>query len=329
MIMAQERNLNLDFIKILAMVFVVGLHTGTTFYIDNIDINRFYKLTICGTAIPLFFTVSGYLLLGRKNIDWHYSAKKIWGIVRFVFVVCWIYWLIMLIITQEPHWDKLYKDPLGAFVMGGAFWQFWYFGTMCLIYILYPFLNKLYINKKKLFNRFFILLFVVCAIIYLLNIIIPGTLEKKLPQPFRIWNWLMYFCLGGIIKENAKKIGWKWVILLAIGYCIQLIIAKSINPIMFKSDYNFASPLTLLYIYCLFQALNHLNVQKISNSITFLSPLFLPVYTIHPFFIYNTQSFRHTFHAGYPIYWMLITVASIAVSWVIMQTKVGKWVFRI
>ena len=57
--MAQERNLNLDFIKILAMEFVVGLHTGTTFYIDNIDINRFYKLTICGTAIPLFFTVSG------------------------------------------------------------------------------------------------------------------------------------------------------------------------------------------------------------------------------------------------------------------------------
>ena len=140
--MTQERNLNLDFIKILAMVFVIGMHTGTKWMIGDIDINRYYRLTLCGTAIPLFFTVSGYLLLGRKNIDWHYSAKKIWGIVRFVFVICWIYWLIMLIITQEPHWDKLYKDPLGAFLMGGTFWQFWYFGAMCLVYLIYPFINN-------------------------------------------------------------------------------------------------------------------------------------------------------------------------------------------
>ena len=135
--------------------------------------------------------------------------------------------------------------------------------------------------------------------------------------------------MGGIIKKNTKEIKWSWVLLLVITYCIQLVIVKKINPSMFVTDYNYPSPLTILYIYCLFQALNHLNVQNFSNGIKSLSPLFLPVYTIHPFFIYNTQEFRHTFHAGYPIYWMLITIASVAVSWLIMQTKVGKWVFRI
>ena len=84
----QTRNLNLDLIKIMAMIFVVGLHTGTSFMVHGIDVNSYYKITICGTAIPLFFTVSGYLLLGRPNVDWHYSIKKIWGIVRFVFVIC-------------------------------------------------------------------------------------------------------------------------------------------------------------------------------------------------------------------------------------------------
>ena len=63
--MAQERNLNLDFIKVLAMVFVIGIHSSTKYYIGNIDINRFFILTLCGPAIPLFFSVSGYLLLGR------------------------------------------------------------------------------------------------------------------------------------------------------------------------------------------------------------------------------------------------------------------------
>ena len=73
--MFKERNLNLDFIKILAMIFVIGMHSGTSFYIGNIDVNRYYRLTICGTAIPLFFTVSGYLLLGRKNIN----SSPSWG----------------------------------------------------------------------------------------------------------------------------------------------------------------------------------------------------------------------------------------------------------
>ncbi len=323
--MAQERNLNLDFIKILAMVFVIGIHSGTKYYIGNIDINRFFILTVCGPAIPLFFSVSGYLLLGRKNINWDYSIKKIWGIVRFVFVVCWIYWLIMLVITQEPHWDKLYKDPLGAFLMGGAFWQFWYFGAMCLIYLLYPFINKIYLEKQKTFVRLFVIIIIICAFVHLLNIFIPGTFEKTIKQPFRIWNWLLYFCLGGYIKMNSKKIHWKWVLLLALAYCAQIALLRLINPSMFKADFNYASPLTLLYIYCLFQALNHLNIQKISNNIKWLTPLFLPVYTIHPYI----TPIRAHFQSIYPIYWMIITVITVTISWIIMQTKIGKWVFRI
>ena len=323
--MAQERNLNLDLIKIVAMIFVVGLHSQTKWCVGNININRYYILTICGTAIPLFFTVSGYLLLGRKNIDWNYSAKKIWGIVRFVFVVCWIYWLIMLILTQEPHWDKLYKDPLGAFLMGGAFWQFWYFGSMNIIYILYPILNKLYNEKYKSFVYLFICLIFVCTIIHIINIITPGTFEAKLPQSLRIWNWLMYFCLGGYIKMNPKPILWKWVVLLVIAYCVQLVVVNYYNPAMFKVDYNYASLLTLLYVYCLFQTLNRLDVHKIEGGIKQLAPLFLPVYTIHPFI----TPIRAHFRSIYPVYWMIITAITIAISWIIMQTKLGKWVFRI
>lgn len=327
--MTLERNLNIDFIKIIAMILVIGIHSGTKWMVGDIDINRYYRLTLCGTAIPLFFTVSGYLLLGRKNIDWHYSAKKIWSIIRFVFVVCWIYWAGRYLFTGEPQWDKLYKDPLGAFLMGGTFWHFWYFGAMNILYFIYPLINNIYNEKPKLFNRIFIIIILTCTVIYIFNIITPGTFEKRIPHSLCVWKWLMYFCLGGIIRIYPQKIDWKYIILFAFVYIIQLVIATNINHSMLVADYNYPSPLTLLYIYCFFQALNQLNVQRISNSIKNLSPLFLPVYTIHPFFIYNTQDLRHTFHAGYPIYWMLITVATVLVSWLIMQTKIGKWVFRI
>ena len=327
----QKRNMNLDLIKIVAMFFVVGIHTGTTFMIHGVDINNYYRITICGTAIPLFFTVSGFLLLGRTNVDWHYSIKKIWGIVRFVFVVCWIYWLIMFAITQEPHFDKLYKDPLGAFLMGGAFWQFWYFGAMCIIYLLYPLLNKVYCERPNLFYSFLCVLVVICCVVFILNVYTPGTFEERIPQSLRIWNWLLYFCLGGILKKHCKdiKINWYIVAIMAIIYCVQLAWVKSVNSLMFTSDYNYSSPITLVYITPFFLVLNQINTEKIAKGIQVLSPLFLPVYTLHPFFIYPTQAFRHNFHATYPIYWALITIATVVTSYLIMKTRVGKWVFRI
>ena len=183
----------------------------------------------------------------------------------------------------------------------------------------------LYSEKYNIFALLFVCLIITCAAIHVINIITPGTLEAKIPQSLRIWNWLMYFCLGGMIKKHEKNIEWKWVFLLAFAYGIQLFIVSSIDSKMLKSDYNFASPLTLIYIYCLFQALNHLNVQKISNGIKFLSPLFLPVYTIHPYI----TPIRAHFRSIYPVYWLIITAITIAISWVIMQTKIGKWVFRI
>ena len=327
--MTKERNLNLDLIKILAMVFVIGMHSIANYTINGIDINRFYKYTFFGSGIPLFFAVSGFLLLGRKNIDWHYSVKKIWGIIKFVFIVCWIFWLFRFLFTGIPLWDKLYKDPLGAFLMGGTFWQFWYFGAMVLIYFLYPFINKVYIEKQQIFIRLFVCIVIVCAIIHIINIITPGTFEKKFPQSLRIWNWLMYFCLGGYIKMNPQKTSWKWVILFTLVYCAQIIVVRLINPAMFKADYNYASLLTLLNVYCLFQALNAVDTQKISTKIKFLSPLFLPVYTIHTGFIYACPSLKLWFAPVAPVYWLLITIVSVFVSWLIMQTKIGKMIFKI
>lgn len=209
--------------------------------------------------------------------------------------------------------------------MGGAFWQFWYFGAMCLIYMLYPFLNNIYIEKQKTFIHLFIFIIIICTTVLIINTITPGTFEKKIPQPFRIWNWLMYFCLGGYIKMNPKAFHWKWVLLLAFVYCAQLFVVKYFNPAMFKADYNYASLLTLLYVYCLFQVLNRLDVHKIDGGIKQLAPLFLPVYTIHPFI----TPIRAHFQSIYPVYWLIITVITVAISWIIMQTKIGKWVFRI
>ena len=68
--MGNNRNLSIDLIKIIAMLSVVGLHSTC----DFINPEKFGMANILYrtfvVAIPLFFMVSGFLLLGRKNINY-------------------------------------------------------------------------------------------------------------------------------------------------------------------------------------------------------------------------------------------------------------------
>lgn len=85
-----RRNQSLDLIKIFAMIGVMGLHStlGQTETFMGFLISRIF-----GISVPLFFMVSGYLL-SMKNVDWKYSRRKIIGIARFCFLICFFYSIV-------------------------------------------------------------------------------------------------------------------------------------------------------------------------------------------------------------------------------------------
>jgi len=86
-----QRLLSLDFIKLFAMFGVICLHTEMTYY-EN-PIARFLYTTAV-VSIPLFFMVSGYLLYGKKNVNYQYSLRKMVGILRFVAIMTVVFWLL-------------------------------------------------------------------------------------------------------------------------------------------------------------------------------------------------------------------------------------------
>ena len=87
----QKRNLSLDLIKIAAMVGVMTLHVTVNFENYNDWLSR-YAFSIAGLSMPLFFMVSGYLMIGR-DVSFKYLATKTFKIIKFVFLMCLIYWL--------------------------------------------------------------------------------------------------------------------------------------------------------------------------------------------------------------------------------------------
>ena len=75
--MKKIRNINLDFLKIMACIGVVLLHTTMPGFKETGPWNYLTYLYYLGTySIPLFFMVNGYLLLGKNEISYSYIPTK-------------------------------------------------------------------------------------------------------------------------------------------------------------------------------------------------------------------------------------------------------------
>lgn len=85
--MQEGRNQSLDLIKVIAMIGVIALHSTKSFInADQLSVADFiYDYGMI--AMPLFFMVSGYLLLSRKELNYSYAIRKICGIIRFVAII--------------------------------------------------------------------------------------------------------------------------------------------------------------------------------------------------------------------------------------------------
>lgn len=271
-----KRNISLDFIKIVAMYSVLALHIGFAIDFTSCFLSN-YWWSFFGVAIPLFFMVSGYLM-ESKTITYTYCFKKIYGILKYVFLTLTPFVIYQLI---QGNLNSL-KYYYAWIRQGSALPVYWYFAAMIIIYLLLPTLKKL-INSKYLLT-FLIILFLLCQIVFALNI--KFDFEKTyVYQAFRIWNWVFYFTLGMLVNKNPvlfNRINW-WHTVLA---CLAFLLFRRLD--MKGNEYYFCSFPNMIYVLCLFVNLNRIDFgQKSKTVISRLSTIFLPVYTIHwPIFLF-------------------------------------------
>lgn len=273
------------------MFSVIGLHTfgaSQTLQLSSV----FYQS--CVIAIPLFFMCSGFLLLGREDLDYTYSWHKIVRIVRFVFILSCMVWLITSIQKDNFVCFDFLKIFLGAFIQRSDLNICWYLGAMILIYVLLPRLNAIYGNKKQ-FAVFLLILFVLENVVFISNICVGGkNAEGLIPQTFRIWNWLFYFFMGGLIRVISAKSYSKFIrnkLLLIL--LLVLFLLNNSQQTFFLSlmrtpycEYYYPSIVVIFLTTMLFLFFIRSSVAiKHSNIIREFSKIFLPVYVFHPFFI--------------------------------------------
>lgn len=318
------RLLSLDLIKMCAMLGVVCLHTQQGFY-DN-PVAQFLYMT-AAVSIPLFFMTSGYLLFGKETVSYRYSARKIVGILRFVAIITISFWLL----SGRRHGSPFLEFTLGSLIQKHGMPVFWYFGAMMILYALLPPLHKLYNKHLRIFKVLTLLLCVLANGIFVANFF-DIHIEQGTIQTFRVWNWMFYFNLGGILRRSIVKVNAWHILFLVIAdwyfqYCL--------TPLMptIHCEYFYSSVMVMALSSALFLYMRGIVNDKL-QCIMGGGKLFLPVYAIHNIIIGHTSEyFTHYLYSvntyTAPLYWLLVSAMAIIISWLLLKLPYMDKIFRI
>ena len=209
--MQKSRNLSIDLVKIVAMFGVMCLHSTHSYSIPGqlcfADI--LYESAV--VSMPLFFMVSGYLLIGREKTDYRYAFRKVIGIIRFVSIIVFTFWLARSVYHLQFDFVELFKSLVYPYIQRGQFGVFWYFGAMIILYLLYPAINTLYECHRHAYYALLSTTLLASYTMFISNLLWGGVFdtcenEPTICQTFRIWISISYFMIGGLIYklQNPK-----------------------------------------------------------------------------------------------------------------------------
>ena len=326
----QSRDYNIDLLKIIACIAVVGLHTLQ----KDVSILNATLYYLCGFAVPIFFASSGAFLMNRKSMSWRYAIRKICLILRVVIIwnlliVC-AKLVLKVLMKSELNFTILTipKEIIKSLVQKGTMWHFWYFGALILLYFILPFLYKM--NLK---NRF--TLFVIAGSIsvglQVASIISGAPVQKNIMQSFRLWTWIFYFVGGGIAYHyfNVQKRDCRRDSVLLIAATVFILIYQNLmgrfviteTSDILHAEYFYDSIFTMVWVFLIFHCVKTLTLhEKITTWIAKIAPLTMGIYIVHPLIIKVCNHFLtvDTFLMSVALFCVVLCSSAIA-AWVICK----------
>ncbi len=310
------RNCNIDLLKILSCVAVIGLHVFTYDY-NNYFIDILHYM--CGFAVPMFYMINGYLILNKEQITYKYCMHKILKIIKLD-----LEWNILLLVANLLIKHEIVNLPLNMvkdFLQLGFFWQFWFLGGLILIYLMLPLIHKIIRTDIKKMLLICALLGVICLLWVLLSFLGKKNLEQNIIQTFDIWTYLFYFMLGGVLHYFEKKQKYLLPIKMHIALLLILWVGFSLYQTFIGRNFiNYGAYYNDLFAFFsnifIFTGITKIRLsEKKQERIKKLSVLGLGCYIIHPIL---QRIINHIFVSVkiiyVPIYFILLVISSFLVT---------------
>lgn len=234
---ASSRKVYLEAIRMIASFFVIFNHTGSNGFFLFAQrtpgsaafwVYLFFSV-LCTVSVPLFFMISGALMLNRENEPlgslWKNKiGKNILIIFLFAF---WDYLADLLLSPESADLRWMVYSVINGNLTGGRIWygHLWFLYAYIAYLICLPFLRGM---VKHLENRYF---YYMIGLVLLIKAVIPAAefllAEKAIPLSGSVLpHWLtediiIYPCIGYFlehridIRKQKRGMVWLWAAALA------------------------------------------------------------------------------------------------------------------
>lgn len=323
--MKKTREYAFDILRVISMIMVIIIHIANVYcrsfgmistksYLISLIFN-----TICRVSVPIFFMISGSLLLDRSFNKEKYLKR----VLKYVILI--VVWDIIYLVWEYFYlgikYDKLYMlviDPYRA--------HLWFLYTILVLYAIQPLL-KLIMDKSN--NVVKIILLTVWIILSLASMINPYVAKF-----FTIFSYIGYFIIGKYLydfikKYDLRKYNISLVLIMIICFSISIWMNYSLS-IKLNQFYNlffaYRTPFIMISSFALYVLIiSNYRKDSLNKFITGLSDLSLGVYLIHGIFLDVTvKVFIYSSInslIGIPIFTLIIFVLSIISTFIIKKIK--------
>lgn len=327
---AVQRSMSADVVRVTALLMIVALHTILNFTVrPDFFATKvwflFEPLVVLSKAgIPLFFMLSGYLVINKNRTikDNLYKTIK-----RILIPLC--FFTIINIIIASFKFDYAGSDL-------AAFWQgqlirvtnfpsswLWFLVVLAFLYLLNPVWQLIFTNEKNKKIAIYILVLTFLFSIFATFIKFPSLKNETLYNNFTGWlGYVFFYLYGGVIRNNWFNIKYRNnILLIIIGFVMVAVgdfytsYAKINNIEFIWSGYFFdylSLPNVLLslglfniLIMSDYSALNsNILGKRLYATITWLAGLSFGIYLIHSYVVsFFTDVIAFDFdHLGINVY---------------------------
>ena len=280
--MQKTRNSNIELLRIIAMVMILGLHVNflaigqpSTQEIVSSPIQSFIRLFAeyaCIVGVNVFVLISGWFGI-------HYKPK---GIVQFLFQSLFFSLIIFIpfAITGEVEVGRL--NIMSSFLLyKNAYWFVW---AYLVLYIMAPMLNTfIEKNDRQTLKRFLLLFFIVQTIA---SIFTNVGFYKAGYDPLSFIGLYLLARYFKIYKENKGKYIYLFIFVLCsllntLACFIQPFLEIS-NSSMISISLMYTNPLNIIGALCLLLFFTKLDFK--SKLVNYIATSCFAVYLLHMHF---------------------------------------------
>ena len=344
----KEKKMHIEMIRIFAIFWVIYIHTSYTGYALFLSAPsgsfRYWLYMVISivskSAVPLFFAISGAVLLNRENEP----LSRIWRVRIPKIVVCLVFFsaFYYVVIWRDSNKPMSFKNFIQSMYQGKINSHLWYLYAYLFILILLPFFRALVQNIKT--GYFYYLLGIVLitgAIIPILEyVFMRRTVSMDSHISFSIIrvNYVFYPILGYFLEHRISDRVRKTLLPITFftGVLLTWMVSYATNMLVHIKDtgkigdaetfFGIAAYSLVPFFYLMFKALFSRGCPK---TVSFILNQFgcctMGVYLIHIYFMRYTSLKTLPEKIGHHIssemavcllFCLIIFLISTAISWI-------------